>query len=571
MASTDATAIPVKNQAYRITFPILDADGDLVTGATGLDSEVSKDGGTFADATSEATEIATASGMYYLDLTATEMNADTVAIIVKTSSSGAKTVPIVLYPQEAGDINVDVTYWNGTAVATPDTAGYPKTTIKSGAGTGEISLTSGGVVLTTSGVGAVADAVLDEALADHYASGSLGARLQASNMGTCQAGGNTTTVVLASAASSTDDYYNGELLFGWVTADRTNFFSDYILDYVGATRTATVTGIPVSPGATYSYVVAPGGTIPGASAPSAADNAAAVWNALIASHSTEATFGAFFQALQVHVGTAQAGGASSITLDATGSSATDDTYNYQSITIRSGTGAGQTRQITDYNGTTKVATTNLAWTTQPSTDSNYVIHPNGLDAATVASIATAVWAATRAGNATAGSFGEYVFADTTRISGDATAADNLEAMVDGTGLTLTGVTVPTVTTVGTLTTYTGNTPQTGDAFARLGAPAGASVSADVAAVKVDTAAILVDTGTTLDAALAVVDANVDAILVDTGTTLDGKINTIDTVVDAVKAKTDSLTFTAAGHVDSNLKKIAGTTVLGDGSGTPWGP
>ncbi|MCK1670302.1 hypothetical protein [Bradyrhizobium sp. 150] len=37
--------------------------------------------------------------------------------------------------------------------------------------------------------------------------------------------------------------------------------------------------------------------------------------------------------------------------------------------------------------------------------------------------------------------------------------------------------------VDTLTTYTGNTVQTGDAFARLGAPAGASVSADLAAVK----------------------------------------------------------------------------------------
>src|SRR3990167_5785986 len=42
----------------------------------------------------------------------------------------------------------------------------------------------------------------------------------------------------------------------------------------------------------------------------------------------------------------------------------------------------------------------------------------------------------------------------------------------------------------------------------------------IAAGKADTAAILTDTGTTLDAALAVVDANVDAILVDTGTTLD---------------------------------------------------
>jgi hypothetical protein len=61
------------------------------------------------------------------------------------------------------------------------------------------------------------------------------------------------------------------------------------------------------------------------------------------------------------------------------------------------------------------------------------------------------------------------------------------------------------------------TAQTGDSFARLGAPAGASVSADVAAVKVDTAAILVDTGTTLDGRIPAalvggrMDANVGAI------------------------------------------------------------
>ena len=36
--------------------------------------------------------------------------------------------------------------------------------------------------------------------------------------------------------------------------------------------------------------------------------------------------------------------------------------------------------------------------------------------------------------------------------------------------------------VDTVTTYTGNTPQTGDSYARLGAPAGASVSADIADV-----------------------------------------------------------------------------------------
>lgn len=130
MASTDARPIPIKNTAFRVTFGIFDADGDLVTGATGLDSEVSKDGGTFADCTNEATEIATSSGMYYLDLTSTEMNADCVAIIVKTSSSGAKTTPIVLYPAEGGDIDCDVTYWNGTAVSSPATAGIPEVNVK---------------------------------------------------------------------------------------------------------------------------------------------------------------------------------------------------------------------------------------------------------------------------------------------------------------------------------------------------------------------------------------------------------------------------------------------------------
>jgi hypothetical protein len=117
MASTDARPVPQKAAAYRVTFPILDADGDLVTGATGLDSEVSKDGGAFTDCTNEATEIATSSGVYYLDLTADEMNADTVAVIVKTSTLGAKTTTIVMYPEEAGDIRVNVTQVSGDTTA----------------------------------------------------------------------------------------------------------------------------------------------------------------------------------------------------------------------------------------------------------------------------------------------------------------------------------------------------------------------------------------------------------------------------------------------------------------------
>jgi hypothetical protein len=55
--------------------------------------------------------------VYYLDLTATEMNADTVAIIVKTTSSGAKTTVLVFFPLETTDTPVDVLAISGDTVA----------------------------------------------------------------------------------------------------------------------------------------------------------------------------------------------------------------------------------------------------------------------------------------------------------------------------------------------------------------------------------------------------------------------------------------------------------------------
>ncbi|MGH7179990.1 MAG: hypothetical protein ACREJC_21615, partial [Tepidisphaeraceae bacterium] len=117
MAASDARPLARKNVAYRVTFGIWDNDGDLVTGAAALDSEVSIDGGTFADCTNEATEIATSSGAYFLDLTAAEMNGDTVAVIVKTTTPNAKSTLLIFYPEEAGDIRVNLTQCNGVNVA----------------------------------------------------------------------------------------------------------------------------------------------------------------------------------------------------------------------------------------------------------------------------------------------------------------------------------------------------------------------------------------------------------------------------------------------------------------------
>jgi hypothetical protein len=75
-------------------------------------------------------------------------------------------------------------------------------------------------------------------------------------------------------------------------------------------------------------------------------------------------------------GTATAGASLSITLSAA-ASATNDTYIGSVVYISSGTGLGQVRLITDYDGTTKVATVADAWTTNPDATSVYKVLPVG--------------------------------------------------------------------------------------------------------------------------------------------------------------------------------------------------
>lgn len=76
-----------------------------------------------------------------------------------------------------------------------------------------------------------------------------------------------------------------------------------------------------------------------------------------------------------------------------------------------------------------------------------------------------------------------------QLGGDAQSATDLKDFADD-GYDPSTNKVAGVVQVDTLS---GHTPQTGDTYARLGAPAGASVSADVAAVKSQTAAIEADT------------------------------------------------------------------------------
>ena len=73
-------------------------------------------------------------------------------------------------------------------------------------------------------------------------------------------------------------------------------------------------------------------------------------------------------------GSLQAATSTSVTLKAAASS-TDDIYVGMCVVMTSGAQSGKARKITDYNGTTKVATTFPAWETAPLTGDNYKVVP----------------------------------------------------------------------------------------------------------------------------------------------------------------------------------------------------
>ena len=76
------------------------------------------------------------------------------------------------------------------------------------------------------------------------------------------------------------------------------------------------------------------------------------------------------------------------------------------------------------------------------------------------------------------------------------------------------------------------------------------------ALKTDTAAILVDTSTTLDGKINTIDTNVDAILVDTATTIPGQISGLNDVSAAqVNAECDTAISDAALATAANLATV----------------
>jgi len=103
--------------------------------------------GTFTSGGWIEIDAANCPGMYQAGIVNASIAAGVGATTLTFKISGAidKTVVLLLTPP------VDSQYWSGTANATPDTAGFPKVTIKDGTGQGEIDTTAGAVATTGGG------------------------------------------------------------------------------------------------------------------------------------------------------------------------------------------------------------------------------------------------------------------------------------------------------------------------------------------------------------------------------------------------------------------------------------
>ncbi len=331
---------------WGVVFPILDADGDPVTGATGLDSEVSLNGDAFADCTNEATEIGS-TGMYYLLLTSAEMQADVVTVIVKTSTVGAKTTPMVFYPRRlvqatsgtsqggaSGSITLAVgasalddfytgmvawalidsaveartitSYTGSTKVAgvspnwnvTPDADDTYVIYIPDGVKMPSVNVTAFGGVAGTfaSGLPSVdatkisGDSVAADNLETAYDDTAGAVRwMNIVDQGTAQSAGATTLVLRSAAAFADDELIGARILITGGSAGVGQ--SRLITDYVGATDTATVSAWQTTPSGTITYKIISDTAASGGSAPTAAEVADAVWDEATSGHTTSGTFG----------------------------------------------------------------------------------------------------------------------------------------------------------------------------------------------------------------------------------------------------------------------------------------
>lgn len=335
----NALPYPVYGVPYTIVFPLLDADGDPVTGAT-CDSEVSVNGDTGADCTNEGTEIAFTTagnkGQYYLTLTAAEMTGD--IIVVNIASAKSKATVVVLYPRKLVELA------SGTA---------------QGGAAGYITLAASTVLFDNQYSGCLCVATVDSAVEARI----LGACTASNQQCAVTPGWNTTP--------DSDDTYKIYLPEGMripeanvrAVSDDTTAANNLesACDNYSATRGLAGTALPAAAADT-------AGGLPISDA-----GALDIDNRTISAADLTKLSALLAGTPSGSVVDDNDPDPSTTAFETDLAEATNDHYNGAFCVFYSGALAGQSRKISDYDGTSKVLTVATAFTEAPAAGDDFLI------------------------------------------------------------------------------------------------------------------------------------------------------------------------------------------------------
>ncbi len=339
-------------EATTLIFPLvdratLDFEATPVTFAA-ADTKISKDEGAFANTGS--TPAHEGQGSYSLALTATEMQAARISIIC-VDVSGTK-----LWEDQAIIIS---TYGNASAQHAFDLDTAQQDV--------NVAAMDGNVITAA----VIADGAIDAAT---FAAGAIdNAAIAADAIGSSE--------IAADAIGAVEFNASGEV-------------AEAVWDALKASHVDVGSfGEEVQAHALEATVVA-------LNDPTAAAIADAVWDEAAGDHIAEGSLG---QANTIiHSGTAVAGTANTITLDA-GASSVNNHYNQNVVFITAGLGAGQAKQISTYLGSSKICGFAINWAITPDATSVFVVLPYTIESQAI--FADAVWNETLASHVTAGSMG----------------------------------------------------------------------------------------------------------------------------------------------------------------------
>jgi hypothetical protein len=497
----------VTQRASDAGYTLLDTDGidfDSITGIHGfsIDTGDNTDAGFY-----------TVGAWFHVVVSAITIDAQTVNFIAAAfrlmpaeSVAGKPKVDVDAWlgtaaatPTVAGVPEVDMTHWRGTATPAEHTAGYPIVTIKDGTGTGEINTNAGAI-----------------ALVDLTTTTTT-----ATNVTTVNglAAGVITAAAIADAAIDAATFaadVDAEIL-SYIVDDATRIDASDLNSKIDS-LTFTVAGdVDVN-------VQTWGGTAistpPAVNATQISGDSTAADNLELA---YDDTAGAVPWNGISDQGTAQSATATTVVLRAAAAFADSALIGSVIGVLGSTQGYWQFRYITANTLADDTVTVDT-WTVTPSGTITYKIYAGPPELATLANV------------------------NVTQISGDSTAADNLEAILDGTGGT--GLTLSTLTTSGTTTL---NALTVSNATTLSGA---VSLGSTLGVTGTTTLAALTTTGT----------VTFNAFTVSNATTLTGNVSlggtlaTTGTVTFNAFTVTNATTLSGAVSLGSTLG-VTGTTTL----------